>query len=162
MNLNVEKLREACRSGIELAKQQQVEWDKNVDEAEAEWERAWREDILPQWKPFRDELTKAFKNGGHITREMIPVKFSEYSREELTGVYRPFNRGKRRSGWGNSAWVADHRFGPRPSLQITGFEALIDFLEAVADKTIATGQLERAGFRNMHKLFEAAANGVWE
>lgn len=85
MNLNVEKLREACRSGIELAKQRQAAWDVSVDAAEAEWERAWREDILPQWKPFRDELTKAFKTGG-----------------------------------------------------------------------------QRAGFRNMHKLFEAAANGVWE
>ncbi|URG17429.1 hypothetical protein Mbo2_059 [Rhodococcus phage Mbo2] len=162
MKLHVIKLQEAARDGIERAKQAQVEWDKNVDAAEAEHERQWKESTLPKWKPLRDKITKALRTGEPIVREDIPVRFAKYSDDVDSGIYRPFNRGRKRHNFGQNDWFADHEFGPRPVLKIAAFETLIDFLGSVAEDTVTTTQLERAGFRNMSKLFEAAANGYWD
>lgn len=162
MNLNVETLIRTCHEGIEIAQRRQVEWDKNVDAAEAAWENTWATVGVEKWRPLRDKITKALRTGGPIVIEDMPFTIDRYSDDSVgRAVYRPFNRGRVRSGY-NNEWTADHSFGRRPVLKINGFEALISFLGAVTDKSISTAQLERAGFRNMSKLFEAAANGVWE
>lgn len=162
MNLNVETLIRTCHTGIEIAQRAQTEWDKNVDAAEAAWENTWATVGVEKWRPLRDKITKALRTGGPIVIEDMPFKNDRYSDDSVgRAVYRPFNRGRVRSGYNND-WTADHEFGRRPVLKINGFEALIAFLGAVTDKSISTAQLERAGFRNMSKLFEAAANGVWE
>lgn len=162
MQLSVSVLRETCTHGIELAQSAQKDWDKNVDAAEAAWEEQWRKIGIERWRPLRDKISKCLRTGGHITTADMPFSIDRYSDDPIgKAVYRPFNRGRIKDNYNNS-FVADHDFGPRPVLKIRGFEALIDFLGAVTDKTISTSQLERAGFRNMHKLFEAAANGAWE
>lgn len=162
MQLSVTILRETCKNGIELAKSAQIEWDQNVDAAEAAWENEWKTVGVERWRALRDKITKCLKTGGPIVEADMPFKIDRYSDDNLGKVvYRPFNRGRIKSGY-NDQWTADHEFGRRPVLKIRGFEALIEFLGAVTDKTISTTQLERAGFRNMSKLFEAAANGVWE
>ncbi|QTJ65006.1 hypothetical protein HYG77_04920 [Rhodococcus sp. ZPP] len=161
MKLRVADLITTAEQGIERAKLQQIEWDTNVDAAEQEWERRWKEEIVPNWRPFRDHLTLALKKGLPITKDQLPVTFDRYNDEKATGFYRPFNRGRRRHGYGNE-WQADHEFGQRPVLKITAFETLIDFLGTVDDETVTTAQLERVGFRSLNKLFEAAANGYWE
>lgn len=163
MNLNVEKLIETCNQGIEIAQRRQIEWDENVDKAEAAWEQAWRERGVEKWRPLRDKITKALRTGAPILTDDLMVNTNEWDAgtklEKL--CYRPFNRGRVKDNYEKS-WTADHQYGRRPVLKIVGFEALIAFLGAVSDKTISTAQLEKAGFRNMSKLFEAAANGVWE
>lgn len=163
MNLNVETLINTCRNGIEIAKRAQVQWDADVDDAEAAWEHEWATVGIEKWRPLRDKITKALRTGGPIVAGDMPFQLDRYSNDYLgRAVYRPFNRGAIRSQHGSGTWTADHEFGPRPVLKINGFEALIEFLGAITDKSISTAQLERAGFRNMSKLFEAAANGVWE
>ncbi|QDF18623.1 hypothetical protein SEA_PUPPER_137 [Gordonia phage Pupper] len=162
MLLNKTKLIETIDRGVERAKQDQVEWDQLVDAAEAEHNRRWREDDLPKLKPFRDLLTQRLKDKKPITQEEVQNFFHipSYSSDRHRGYFKPFNRGGRR-GY-NRQWEADHNYGPRPVLQISSFETLRDFLETVADEQISTGQLEKAGFRSMHKLFQAAANGYWD
>ncbi|ORM21809.1 hypothetical protein [Prescottella equi] len=160
MKMNVTKLRAACESGIERAKTRQVEWDRNVDAAESAWEKAWVKDQLPKWREFRDQLTKVLKANGKVTDGMLPISVSKYDGIK-SGTYRAFNRGRESGGY-NSHWFADHDFGPRPKLDIQGFETLIDFLDSVDEPAITQAQLERAGFRNLSKLFTAAANGFWE
>lgn len=162
MNLNVKILIETCGQGIEIAKRQQAEWDKNVAKAEAAWELDWRENKVEHWRLLRDKITKALRTGAPITEGDLGFKIDHNADDRLRErLYRPFNRGRIKDGWGDQ-WTADHPYGRRPVLKIAGFEALITFLGAVTDRTISTSQLERAGFRNMSKLFEAAANGVWE
>lgn len=157
MQLNKAKLIETARNGIERAGDLQTEWDQNVNDAEMAHEENWVKHQLPLWRDFRDHLTKALRTGGKVTADMLPVT-REYS--EFKGpLYRPFNRG--RVGR-HEQWSADHSFGPRPVLKIAAFESLIAFLETVEDASISTSQLERAGFRNLDKLFVAAANGVWD
>ncbi|ORL11623.1 hypothetical protein [Prescottella equi] len=160
MFLNVAKLRAAAESGIEHAKSRQIEWDKLVDAAEAEWERAWREVTLPKWKALRDEITKALRNGGKIRADAVPMRKVGYS-DKAPDTYRKFNRGTRMSKYSNVEWVADHEYGPRPVLDIQAFEMLIEFLDAVDADKVSQAQLEKAGFRNLSKLFTAAANGFW-
>lgn len=157
MQLNKDKLIDTARSGIERAKDLQDEWDQNVNDAEMAHDENWVKYQLPLWRDFRDHLTKALRTGGHVSADMLPVT-REYG--EFKGpLYRPFNRGKiGRHG----DWNADHSFGPRPVLKIAAFESLIAFLETVEDTSISTTQLERAGFRNLDKLFVAAANGYWD
>lgn len=162
MNLNVEKLIETCRAGIEIAQRRQVEWDKNVDAAEAAWEAKWKTEGPEKFRDLRDTITKAMRTGGPIVLSDFMIRNEYNAVEKLEAMcYRPFNRGTVRDDY-NKQWTADHEFGRRPVLKIVGFEALIVFLGAVTDKTVSTTQLDRAGFRNMSKLFEAAANGVWE
>ncbi|UAK38381.1 hypothetical protein K8O93_00850 [Gordonia bronchialis] len=158
MQLNKAKLIEAIDDGIERAKAQQIDWDARVDAAEAEWERLWREVKLPRWKDFRDHLTKALKSGGKVDARLIPTEKRGY--DQVPADYRPFNRGRWNRNF-RDRWESDHEFGPRPVLKIAPFETLKDFLETVDDDTISTNQLERAGFRSLNKLFEAAANGYW-
>lgn len=159
MQLNKAKLIEAIDSGIERAKSSQVEWDELVEAAEAEWERRWREVKLPRWKEFRDHLTKALKSGGKVDARLIPTEKRGYDYKPAD--YQPFNRGRMVGYANNKHWESDHEYGPRPVLKIAPFETLKDFLATVDDETISTSQLERAGFRNLSKLFEAAANGYW-
>lgn len=156
MQLNREKLIGAARAGIDRAHAQQDEWDRKVTAVELAYEESWVKYKLPQWREFRDVLTKALRTGGHITVDMVPVS-SDYG--SLKGpVYKPFNRGRVNR---SQQWEADHQFGRRPVPAIDQFESLISFLEAVEDDTVSTTQLERAGFRNLNKLFTAAANGFW-
>lgn len=162
MNLDVKTLIETCGQGIEIAKRSQVEWDKKVDAAEAAWEEKWRTEGPEKFRALRDTITKSLRTGGPIVLSDFMIKNDYSGAEKLEGMcYRPFNRGRMKDNYDRS-WVADHPYGKRPVLKIVGFEALIAFLGAVSDKTISTAQLEKAGFRNMSKLFEAAANGVWE
>lgn len=160
MFLNVAKLRTAAEQGIERSKTRQVEWDKLVDAAEAEWERTWREVTLPKWRVLRDEITKALRNGGKINAGIVPMRKVGYSDLE-PDTYRPFNRGKTYMQYSERKWVADHEYGPRPVLDIQAFETLIEFLDSVDADKVSQSQLERAGFRNLSKLFTAAANGFW-
>ncbi|QIG58350.1 hypothetical protein SEA_SKOG_198 [Gordonia phage Skog] len=163
MQLKVEKLQSTITDAIERARQEQIEWDKNVDAAEAEYNRRWREIELPKLKPLRDLLTQRLKDKKPITRaEIEPFIFfpSAYSDDRPRGYLRPFNRGHY-SGH-NKTWKASHNYGPRPVLQIDAFETLRDFLEVVAEETVSTSQLANLGFRNMSKLFDAAANGYFQ
>lgn len=163
MLLNKQKLIEAIDSGIERAKQEQVEWDANVDQAERDWEQRWRDHGLPALRPLRDMLTAALKSKAHITRADLEeyIYFpGSYDDKKGKGYYTPFNRGYFRKNYENR-WVASHNYGPRPVLKITAFETLKDFLAVVAEDTVSSAQLEKAGFRNLSKLFDAAANGYW-
>lgn len=160
MKLNKEKLAIAAREGIRRAQASQIEWDKNVDAAEKAWEQRWKDEQIPKWRTFRDELTKILKSGGPVTQDMLPITLDRYDEGKSRGFYRPFNRGKILHS--HRQWAADHEFGQRPVLKVAAFETLIDFLDAVDEDFVTTTQLERAGFRNMSKLFEAAANGYWD
>lgn len=163
MFLNVAKLRTAAESGIEHAKSRQIEWDKLVDAAETEWDRKWREVTLPKWRVLRDEITKALRSGGKISADAVPTRARKnYTYETEPDTYRPFNRGTRMSHFSNVKWVADHEYGPRPVLDIQAFETLVEFLDSIDAESVSQSQLERAGFRNLSKLFTAAANGFWE
>lgn len=162
MQLSVEILRETCRNGIEIAKRDQHEWDENVAAAEAAWEAKWKAEGPERFRTLRDTITKALRTGSPILLSDFMITNEYNAAEKLEKMcYRPFNRGREKDNYDRS-WQADHGYGRRPVLKIRGFEALIEFLGAVTDKTISTTQLEKAGFRNMSKLFEAAANGVWE
>lgn len=163
MFLNVAKLRAAAEQGIERAKSRQIEWDKLVDKSEAEWATRWEQVTLPKWKALRDHITKAIRNGGQIDADMVPMREASYSNKVLD-TFRPFNRGRHFHRYqGSSAeWVADHSHGPRPVLDIQAFETLVEFLDSIDAESVSQSQLERAGFRNLSKLFTAAANGFWE
>lgn len=165
MKLDKEKLLVAVRNGIVHARSIQVDWDRRVDEAEAQWEITWREKKLPQWREFRDKLTKALRDGSHVTEEDLPISLSSYSEDRKRNpLYRPFNRGRWVTRYQGSKpeWVATHNLGPRPVDQVGKFEVLIDFLETINDSEVTTGQLQSAGFRNLEKLFTAATHGYWE
>lgn len=162
MKLNRLKLVELVQGAITACEGAQVTWDENVAAAEAKWEKDWKAHKVGQWRPFRDLLTKALKDGTHVTKADLPLVLPNYSGDPIKGpLYRPFNRGRYKNNWGKqpSDWYADHDFGPRPVTQKNDFETVLVFLEAVEEETITTGQLQSVGFRNLEKLISAATSG---
>lgn len=166
MKLNRLKLIELVKGAIAAAEAGQVQWDKDVAAAEVAWEKRWKESHLPKWRPFRDKLTKALKDGSHITIADIPLVLPSYRSDPIEGpLYRPFNRGRYKPNYGNhnrpEDWYADHKFGMRPVTEKETFETVLLFLEMVEEETLTTGQLQQVGFRNLEKLISAAGAGGW-
>jgi hypothetical protein len=164
VKLNRLKLIEVARSGLKKSQSQRDDWDKRVDDAEAAWERNWKTVGVEQWRPLRDKITKALKTKEPITANDLPIRITNYIDETtIKALYRPFNRGYYKNAYSGSrgTWTADHDFGPPPTVETQAFEHLADFLEAVEDETVTSGQIEHAGFRNMAKLWTAASQGYW-
>lgn len=164
MKLNRLKLIEVAKSGLEKAKSKRVDYDKQVDAAEAVWEKRWKTEGVQQWRPLRDKITRALKTKEPITVTDLPIRVTNYIDETATkALYRPFNRGYFKNAYQGSrgTWVADHDFGPPPTVETQAFEHLADFLEAVEEESVTSGQLENAGFRNLAKLWTAASQGYW-
>jgi hypothetical protein len=163
MKLNKAKLIETARLGIIRARENQVTWDRQVDEAEKRHEQRWKDSQVEKWRPFRDKLTKALKDGSHITMADIPLVLDRYTNGYNNNpVWERFNRGTWKSEYGGKqTWSASHNYGPRPVDQIGKFEMLAEFLETVEDEIVTIGQLQSVGFRNLEKLFTAATSGFW-
>ncbi len=162
MKPNRLKLIELVQGAIAACEGAQADWDRDVAAAEAEWEKRWKNSLVQQWRPFRDKLTKALKDGSHITREDLPIVLPRYSGDPIQGpIYRPFNRGRYKNSYGKqpSDWVADHNFGPRPVTTKNDFETVLVFLEMIEEEIVTSGQLQAAGFRNLEKLVSAATSG---
>lgn len=163
MKLNRLKLIELVQGAINACEGAQQTWDENVAAAEKAWEKTWRDSQVGQWRPFRDKLTKALKDGSHVTRADLPLVLPRYSGDPIEGpLYRPFNRGRYKTSYGKQSndWYADHGFGPRPVTQKNDFETILVFLEMVDEEVITTGQLQQSGFRNLEKLVSAATSGA--
>jgi len=163
VKLNKQQLISACEKAIERQKEAQVEWDRDIAKAKIEWERKWRENILPMWIPFLQKVKQAGETGSPVTEDDLPrIKVGDgYS--SRVALYHPFSEGKmERWGTGSRFMDSTHDLGPRPVYEVRNLENLLDFLRTVEDETVTTAALERVGFRNLAKLTDAVRNGHWE
>lgn len=147
MKLHKRRVIDSVTAEIERRKLAQAQWDLDVANAEAAALAAWERETKPQWKAYRDAITKAIRDRVVIRPETLPrcpEAFRFRKGRWVTGGY--YARGKFTRGihWEGGT---DHDFGPRPRIEGDQLNALLDFLKTITDEEVTFDAIVRAGFK---------------
>ncbi|UXE04427.1 hypothetical protein SEA_FUNSIZED_56 [Mycobacterium phage Funsized] len=140
----------SLNAAVTACEEQLEAWYAAREQFHVDHRAAWQDRRTPQIKALRDELTKALKRGGLITRVDLRKAVGESDIENM--FYAPPAR------YEIDASVPEPPLGKPEHLRgaIAEYRGLLKLLNAITDETVSTSGLKAMGFRDLQQTFMAA------